>query len=348
MKFFKFLLTIFFWITLLVIIVSVLYYRDYYEALHAIKNIDPGEPLSKIEVLQEYFAYADQWNKIYIAIIISLLLVLFIINDHWIKSYFHGLLKKMQDFSYYLAVLAWCFHKIAATTLVLFQFIIIIYAIIILTSEPYIFSLSQVVEKKTYALLLGTNKYLSDGKTPNLYYTYRLDAIEELYKKKKVEIIIISGDKGENGYNEPMDMRRDLIQRGIPGHAMILDYAGYRTLDSIVRLKSQFGVSNVMIVSQKFHLQRALFLAHFYKIDAIGFSAQGGMTKSMIQRELLAKPKVILDIFVFNMQPKKGKYVMRQPMQFSKPQHKSLIISVIVLQLITAWFFINTLRFKKY
>ena len=177
MKYFKFLLTIFFWITLLVVIALVIHFRDYHDALHAFKNMDPSKPLSKVEVLQEYFAYADQWNKIYIAIIISLLLVLFIINDHWIKSYFHGLLKKMQDFSYLFAVLAWFFHKIAATSLVLFQFIIIIYAIIILTSEPYIFSLSQVVEKKTYALLLGTNKYLSDGKTPNIYYTYSLDAI---------------------------------------------------------------------------------------------------------------------------------------------------------------------------
>jgi SanA protein len=189
---------------------------------------------------------------------------------------------------------------------------------------------------------------LSDNKTPNLYYIYRINAAEELYKSGKTETIIISGDKNDNGYNEPMDMMRDLLKRGIPQHAIKLDYSGFRTLDSVYRLKYESDVNDVVIITQKFHLQRALFLAQFYNIKAVGFQAQGTMTRSMVKRELLAKPKVILDIFVFNMKPKNGKVITRQQVQFAKPQHKTLVVSVAILLLITAWFFIESLKFQKY
>jgi vancomycin permeability regulator SanA len=348
MKLMRFFLTISFWIFLIAIIAGILYFRDYNDAYEALRKLDPGKPLSKIDVFGEYFAHSDQWNKIYMTIIISILLVLYVINDYWLKSHFKAILKKMQNFSYGTAVFGWILHKTSAAILVLVQFIAVINIIVVLTTEPYIFSLSNVIEKKKHALLLGTNKHLSDNKTPNMYYVYRINAVEELYKTKKISHIIISGDKSGD-YNEPMDMKRDLLKRGIPESAIQLDYAGFRTLDSIIRLKNNFDVHDVTIITQKFHLQRAIFLAQFYNVKAVGFQAQGSMTKSMIQRELLAKPRVIMDIFVFNMQPKQGKTIAkRQQVQFAKPQHKTLVASVVILLLITAWFFIRSLRFQKY
>jgi SanA protein len=348
MKNLKFVFAFSFWLFLLVAIVMVIHFRDYQNAYEALKNLDPVKPLSKLEALREYFMHSDQWSKIYATIIVSVLMVLFVINDHWIKSSFKRMLQTLQNYSNSTAVLGWVVHKAAAAIMVAAQFIVIINIIIIMTTELYIFSLSNVIEEKKIALLLGTNKTLSDNKTPNLYYIYRINAAEELYKSGKTETIIISGDKNDNGYNEPMDMMRDLLKRGIPQHAIKLDYSGFRTLDSVYRLKYESDVNDVVIITQKFHLQRALFLAQFYNIKAVGFQAQGTMTRSMVKRELLAKPKVILDIFVFNMKPKNGKVITRQQVQFAKPQHKTLVVSVVILLLITAWFFIESLKFQKY
>jgi SanA protein len=348
MRLLKFFLALAFWVLLLVAIVMFIHFHDFREAYEALKIIDPGKSLSKLDVLREYFAHSDQWNKIYITIIVSVLLVLYVINDYWIKSQFRRLFKRMQGMSYPIPVFGWVIHKSAAAFLVFFQFVAIINVIIIQTAEPYVYSFSKIVERKKYALLLGTNKNLSDDKTQNMYYVYRIDATSDLYKSGKIEEIIISGDKTDGDYNEPLDMKRDLIKRGVPENVISMDTAGFRTLDSVVRLKYHYNINDVVIISQKFHLQRALFLANYYNIKAIGFQAQGTMTKSMVQRELFAKPKVIIDIFVFNMQPKQGSTPIRQQVQFAKPQHKTLVISVVMLLLITVWFFMQTLRFHKY
>lgn len=348
MKFIKFSSAIIFWVILLASVAAAIHFRDYREACLAIKQLEKEDPLSYIGFLSQYFEHSDQWNKVYIAIIASILLFLFALNDYWIKRRLRNFLRNMQKFSYITGVLGWMVHKLSAAALVLFQFIAIINIIIILSAEPFIYRTGEEIPEVQYGLLLGTNKMLPDNKTINLYYQYRIDAAWELYKKGKIRKIIISGDRNGAGYNEPMDMMRDLAKKGVPGNDMTLDYAGFRTLDSIVRLKYQFGISNVAIISQKFHLQRALFLAQYYRIKAIGCQSKGTMTASMLKRELLAKPRVILDIFAFNMQPKEGQTASRQQIQFARPQHKTLVISVAFLLLITAWFFTESLRFKKY
>jgi hypothetical protein len=145
MKNLKFVFAFSFWLFLLVAIVMVIHFRDYQNAYEALKNLDPVKPLSKLEVLREYFMHSDQWSKIYATIIVSVLMVLFVINDHWIKSSFKRMLQTLQNYSNSTAVLGWVVHKAAAAIMVAAQFIVIINIIIIMTTELYIFSLSNVI-----------------------------------------------------------------------------------------------------------------------------------------------------------------------------------------------------------
>ena len=133
-------------------------------------------------------------------------------------------------------------------------------------------TLTELPTKKV-ALVLGTSKYVGNGST-NLFYKYRIDATVKLYNEGKIKFILISGDNGTHRYNEPKTFKADLIARGIPEEIIFLDYAGFRTLDSIVRCKKVFGENDIVIISQKFHNERAIYLAQSYGMKAIGFNAQ--------------------------------------------------------------------------
>ena len=157
--------------------------------------------------------------------------------------------------------------------------------------------LSDVPHNKT-GLLLGTGKYLQDGRV-NLYYQYRIDAAIHLFQAGKIEFLLISGDNSTQNYDEPTTMKNDLMTAGIPEEKIYLDYAGFRTLDSVVRSKEIFGQSSITIISQKFHNQRAIYIAQAKKINAVGFNAKDvnihyGL-KTMI-REKLARVKMFLDL----------------------------------------------------
>ena len=154
-------------------------------------------------------------------------------------------------------------------------------------------------------LVLGTVKYLANGRV-NLYYKYRVDAAVSLYKSSKISFIIVSGDNSSEKYDEPTSFKNDLIKAGIPASRIFLDYAGFRTLDSVVRVKEIFGQTNVTIISQKFHNERAIYLANHFGINAIGFNAKGVSRKYGLKvqlREYLARVKVFVDI-LFNVKPK--------------------------------------------
>jgi len=161
------------------------------------------------------------------------------------------------------------------------------------------------IPKNRVGLLLGTSKYVSKGQI-NLYYKYRIDAAVELYNAGKIEFILISGDNGQIEYNEPKTIRDDLIKYGIPNSKIYLDYAGFRTWDSIIRAKKVFGESEFTVISQKFHNQRAIFIGMRSKMKLVGFNAKdvpknyGSKTRL---REIFARIKLILDILI-NKQPK--------------------------------------------
>lgn len=156
------------------------------------------------------------------------------------------------------------------------------------------------------ALVLGTSKYLIGG-SPNHYFKYRIKAAAELYNSGKVDYILVSGDNATVQYNEPRQMRRALIQAGIPASAIYSDYAGFRTLDSIVRAKEVFGQARFTVVSQAFHNERAIFIARHFGIDAVGFNAvdpsayQGIRTRV---REVFARLMGLLDLYVLDKGPK--------------------------------------------
>ncbi|MCT4630503.1 ElyC/SanA/YdcF family protein [Winogradskyella sp.] len=156
------------------------------------------------------------------------------------------------------------------------------------------------IQKNKVGLVLGTGKYAASGNI-NLFYKYRVDAAVKLYQAKKIEYILVSGDNSRKDYDEPSDFKQDLIARGIPEDKIFLDYAGFRTLDSVIRAKEIFGQTSITFISQKFHNQRAIYIANSYDIKAVGFNAKD-VYKSHF-REYLARSKASLDL-VFNVQPK--------------------------------------------
>jgi SanA protein len=159
------------------------------------------------------------------------------------------------------------------------------------------------IPKNKVGLVLGTSKYVA-SRNINLYYKYKIDAVLKLYRARKIEFILISGDNGRKDYNEPSYFKNDLIAQGIPENKIFLDYAGFRTLDSMVRAKEIFGQTSITVISQKFHNQRAIYIAHHFDVDAIGFNAKNPKRGRMTHvREYLARSKTTLDM-VFNVQPK--------------------------------------------
>lgn len=154
-------------------------------------------------------------------------------------------------------------------------------------------------------LLLGTSKLLGNG-YQNYYFKYRIEATVALFKNNKIKYLIISGDNSRKEYDEPTDMKQELIKNGIDSTKIYLDFAGFRTFDSVVRAKEIFGQNNLLIISQKFHNERAIFIAHKLKMKAIGFNAKDVSKyfgiKTVI-REYFARVKVILD-FITGVNPK--------------------------------------------
>ncbi|MES2775372.1 MAG: ElyC/SanA/YdcF family protein [Bacteroidota bacterium] len=173
---------------------------------------------------------------------------------------------------------------------------------------PYLYSDVKAVPYHKAALLLGTSRYLSNGWT-NQYFQYRIDAAVELYKAGKVKYIIASGDNSRKEYSEPEDMKLALMENGIPDSAIVLDYAGFRTFDSIIRGKEIFGQSAFIIISQPFHNERAVYIARHNGIAAVGYNAKdvtaryGFKTRA---REVLARVKLMLDVHILGTEPKFG------------------------------------------
>ena len=173
--------------------------------------------------------------------------------------------------------------------------------VVIHSTKDRIYDNAKDIPYKEVGLLLGTSPRTKDGHA-NIYYTYRVEATVKLYKAKKIGRILISGDGREKNYDEPKYIRRDLIKRGIPANKIILDRKGLRTFDSVIRAKEVYGYSEFTVISQKFHNERAIFLAGHNDMDAIGFNAKdapnqkGKSAKRMRIRELLAKVKVFTDL----------------------------------------------------
>lgn len=142
---------------------------------------------------------------------------------------------------------------------------------------------------------------------PNLYFKARIEAAAALWKAGKVECFIVSGDNHKVGYNEPEDMRAAMVEAGVPEEKIVCDYAGLRTLDSVVRAKEIFGAEKVVLVSQKFHNERAAYLAEAISLDVVGLNAEsvtGPAARKTNLREKLARVKMWLDVNILRTRPK--------------------------------------------
>lgn len=165
-------------------------------------------------------------------------------------------------------------------------------------TKNYIYDNVDSVPSQKTALVLGTSRYIGDR--ANLYFTYRIQAAKELFAAGKIKAFVVSGDNGRHTYNEPDDMRDALVEAGIPDSIIYMDYAGFRTLDSVVRMSEIFGQDSFIIVSQKFHNERAIFLSRHYGFTAYGYNAKDlGLNRSSYRtkvREYFARVKVFVDI----------------------------------------------------
>lgn len=137
------------------------------------------------------------------------------------------------------------------------------------------------VSARPVTLILGAS--LKAGR-PNTSLEDRLLTGVDLYTAKKTKKLLVSGDNRSADYNEPLAMKEFLVEKGIPEKDIVLDYAGRRTYDSCYRAKEIFDLDEVIIVTQEYHLPRALYLCHKLDVSAIGVSADRREYQGMIQR----------------------------------------------------------------
>ena len=114
---------------------------------------------------------------------------------------------------------------------------------------------------------------------------------------------MISGDNSRTDYNEPQDMKNELVRLGTPAERIYLDYAGFRTYDSVIRLSAIFGQEHFTVISQEFHNQRAVYIAKTLGLDVVGFNAAPVDGINIRIREKFARVKVFLD-FLIDKKPK--------------------------------------------
>jgi SanA protein len=182
---------------------------------------------------------------------------------------------------------------------------------IVTANRARLYSDPNLVPACDVALVLGTSARLRSGQ-PNPHFESRMNAAAELYRSGKVRHLLVSGDNRRLNYNEPRQMRAALVKRGIPETAITLDYAGFRTLDSVVRARQVFRLERCIIVTQRYHNTRALEIARARGLDAWGYCAPDVSFASSFPtecREVLARTVTVLDLYVWHRQP----YFLGQP-----------------------------------
>ena len=199
------------------------------------------------------------------------------------------------------------FVKIVVISLVIVLLLLAIcYGVVSRQSKGKVFDSIETIPSVDVGLLLGTSPRTRNG-TGSDFFNNRIAAAVALYRSGKIKYIIASGDNSRMSYNEPIYMQRALIRRGISAEHIVLDYAGFSTLDSVIRAKKVFGQSRIIIISQRFHNERAIYIAQRYELDAIAYNARavGGLAGARtILREIFARVKAMIDVHVFKRQPK--------------------------------------------
>lgn len=174
-------------------------------------------------------------------------------------------------------------------------------AIVRLRAGGRCFDDAERVPHNKMGLVLGTSPLAPNGGA-NMYFVYRVEAAARLYKMGKVDWLLLSGDRSGEDYDEPQAMRDALIAHGVPAESIVLDKSGFRTLNSIVHTNKVYGQSSVTIISQRFHNQRAVFLALCNGVDAVAYNAEDVVKWNKYLRihgrEYLARVRMFVDLIM--------------------------------------------------
>ena len=158
--------------------------------------------------------------------------------------------------------------------------------------------------RRDVGLVLGTARRTSGGM--NAFYSARIEAAAALFHAGKIGHIIVSGSNPSRYYNEPVQMRQDLVDRAVPADSITEDRAGFRTLDSIVRADKVMGQRSFTVVTQRFHAARAVYIGTHFGLDVIAYCAENPPEREIYTsylRESGARLKALLDINLLNTQP---------------------------------------------
>ncbi|WP_312242149.1 outer membrane permeability protein SanA [Pantoea sp.] len=171
-------------------------------------------------------------------------------------------------------------------------------------TAPYIYENVASLPHRQVGVVLGTAKYYRAG-VINQYYLYRMQGALNAYNSGKVNYLLLSGDNALLSYNEPMTMRRDLIKAGVAPADIVLDYAGFRTLDSIVRTRKVFDTNDFIIITQRFHCERALFIALHLGIQAQCYAVPSPKNMLSVRlREVAARLGALVDLYIMKREPR--------------------------------------------
>ncbi len=198
------------------------------------------------------------------------------------------------------------FTRLAAlSTLALLSFTVLCNFMVARATDNAVYSSLKTLPYNQVGVLLGTSKYSRLGGF-NDHYRLRVDAAYQLYQAGKIDYILISGDNSTRFYDEPSTIRRDLLKKGIPPERIYRDYAGFRTLDSVLRAHHVFDLESFTIISQAPHNKRALYIAMNHDIDAIAYNAGEGYNTDISNkaREVLARVLAVLEVHFLNTGPK--------------------------------------------
>jgi SanA protein len=180
------------------------------------------------------------------------------------------------------------------------------YAIVWVVARGHTYDTVEKTPLRMCGLVLGATPKVSGR--DNVFFTGRIQAAADLYHAGRLQFLIVSGDNSKNGYDEPSEMKAALVAKGVPAKQIYCDYAGFRTLDSIVRAKRVFGQEKFTIISQAFHNPRALYIARRHGlVDCVAYNAPGATTGSTLMmhlREVAARVWAILDVELLKTGPK--------------------------------------------
>ncbi len=171
---------------------------------------------------------------------------------------------------------------------------------IVLSTRDRVFDAVDRIEEREIGVVLGTSKKIGPD-TPNAHFVNRLDAAAALFQEGKVKQLLVSGYRDSQYYDETRDMIAKLKELGVPEHVILADDQGIRTLDSVARAKTVFGLERIVIISDDFHVNRALFIAERYGIDAIALRSEsvGYVSSRKVRfREYFARVKPVIDLYL--------------------------------------------------